>query len=86
MEDANDTLLDFESAVALTSKIFEDQLRMRTVGIDVRGWTPNRETGVVQLRVGSDQAHAQAWVDQTYGAGRVNVVRVGRPPASNTPY
>ena len=86
MEDTHETVVDYQSLAALTSQIFEDQLRIRAAGIEVRGWSPNHQTGLVQLRVASDQAEAQAWVDESYGIGRVEVIRTGRPPASRVSY
>jgi hypothetical protein len=85
MEDASETLVGYERLIALTSQIFQDQLQMRAAGIEVRGWTPDRAAGVVQMRVASDLAAAQAYMDETYGAGRVIVVRALRPPASRAP-
>jgi len=82
--DTSENVIDFEIVAELARQIFEDQLRLRTAGIEVRGWTPNRETGVIQMRVISDPVDAQEYVDETYGPGRIDVVLVGPAPATRT--
>ncbi|HUY60059.1 MAG TPA: hypothetical protein VMV16_10150 [Solirubrobacteraceae bacterium] len=86
MENTTETVGAFQRLAALTSQIFEDQLHIRAAGIEVRGWTPDRTAGVVQMRVASDPGAAQLYMDETYGEGRVIVTRTQRPPAAREPY
>jgi hypothetical protein len=85
MENTTETLGAFQQLAALTSQIFEDQLHIRSAGIEVRGWSPDRTACVVQMRVASDPGMAQLYMDEVYGEGRVIVTRTQRAPAAREP-
>ena len=84
MGETSETVAGSESVAALTSQIFDDQLQIRAAGIEVRGWTPDRVAGTVQMRVASDPVVAQGYMDRTYGPGRVIVSPSVRAPATVT--
>jgi hypothetical protein len=69
----------YERLLALTWQIRDDGDRIEATGIDLRSWGPNREKTAVSMRVGSDAAAAQRYMDTTYGPGRVIVTHTDQP-------
>lgn len=69
----------YEQLLALTWQIRDDGERIEAAGIDLRGWGPNREKTAVSMRVASDAATAQRYMDAVYGPERIIVTHTDRP-------